>query len=208
MKKKIKCIIFDYGCVISKKQDTGYIKKMSDILNIEENKFIVEYYNYRYDYDKGLITAYQYWEKISQPSNIKITSEIITELIQYDIKSWTDINNAMLAYILDIKNKVNKIAVLSNMNIETLNYVKENFSWIKKFDETIFSCEVGHNKPEKEIYERCIEKIGLNPVDCVLIDDSIENIQGANNYYINTIHYKDFENFKKEMKKNFRLCSN
>jgi putative hydrolase of the HAD superfamily len=47
------------------------------------------------------------------------------------------------------------------------------------FDAVVISGEVGLNKPEPEIFRLGAERIGLEPAECVFVDDLKENCAGA-----------------------------
>ena len=47
------------------------------------------------------------------------------------------------------------------------------------FDGTLISAEERVIKPHREIYDRCLEKFGLDAGECFFIDDSADNIRGA-----------------------------
>ena len=47
------------------------------------------------------------------------------------------------------------------------------------FDGVVISGEVGLHKPEPEIYELGAERVGLQPAECVFVDDLRENCEGA-----------------------------
>jgi putative hydrolase of the HAD superfamily len=47
------------------------------------------------------------------------------------------------------------------------------------FDGVVISGEVGLHKPQPEIFELACERVGLEPGDCVFVDDLRENCEGA-----------------------------
>jgi putative hydrolase of the HAD superfamily len=47
------------------------------------------------------------------------------------------------------------------------------------FDATVISGDVGLHKPQPEIYLLACERLGVQPVACVFVDDLRENIAGA-----------------------------
>jgi len=47
------------------------------------------------------------------------------------------------------------------------------------FDAVVISGEVGLHKPQPEIYTLAAERIGVEPADCVFVDDLRENVEGA-----------------------------
>ncbi len=46
------------------------------------------------------------------------------------------------------------------------------------FDETVISGDVGLHKPQPEIYLLACERLGVEPGDCVFVDDLRENVTG------------------------------
>jgi putative hydrolase of the HAD superfamily len=52
-------------------------------------------------------------------------------------------------------------------------------SFAELFDGVVISGEVGLHKPQPEIFELGAERIGLEPGDCVFVDDLRENCDGA-----------------------------
>ena len=56
-------------------------------------------------------------------------------------------------------------------------------------DGAVFSFEVQATKPEPEIYKALLEKYGLDPTECVFIDDNRKNIIAANQLGMATIHF-------------------
>lgn len=47
------------------------------------------------------------------------------------------------------------------------------------FDAVVISGDVGMHKPEPGIYELACERVGLEPADCVFVDDLRQNCEGA-----------------------------
>ncbi len=55
----------------------------------------------------------------------------------------------------------------------------EKTSLAPLIDEAIFSCSVGVVKPDRRIYEIAAERLGVDPGECVFIDDRAEFVEGA-----------------------------
>jgi epoxide hydrolase-like predicted phosphatase len=47
------------------------------------------------------------------------------------------------------------------------------------FDVVVISAEVGLHKPQPEIYRLAAEQLGVEPRDCIFVDDLRENVEGA-----------------------------
>jgi epoxide hydrolase-like predicted phosphatase len=56
-------------------------------------------------------------------------------------------------------------------------YDRDSFG--KWFDGVVISGEVGLYKPQPEIFKLGAERVGLEPSDCVFVDDLVENCEGA-----------------------------
>jgi putative hydrolase of the HAD superfamily len=57
------------------------------------------------------------------------------------------------------------------------------------FDGTVISGEVGVRKPEPRIYALAAEAIGLEPPDCVFVDDLAGNLKPARELGMATVHH-------------------
>jgi epoxide hydrolase-like predicted phosphatase len=68
-----------------------------------------------------------------------------------------------------------KTALLSNS--WGLDYPREG--WDELFDAVVISGEVGMRKPEPEIYRHAAALLGVEPQECVFVDDLQPNIRGA-----------------------------
>ena len=59
------------------------------------------------------------------------------------------------------------------------------------FDDKIISGHVGLAKPDTKIYQLAIDKFNLVPEKSLFIDDKIENVHGAKQLGIHTIHLEN-----------------
>jgi putative hydrolase of the HAD superfamily len=56
----------------------------------------------------------------------------------------------------------------------------EPIPWLDRlFDVLVFSGDVGVAKPDVEIYRLTVSRLGLEPGECVFVDDLAVNIRGA-----------------------------
>jgi len=201
--KNIKCIVYDYGGVISKKQNKELVNKMCKILNIPAQQFFSFYTKERKDYDSALIDAKTYWTKTIQLMDGQIELKDIDKLIEFDIKSWLDINEETIEYIKSIKDKI-KLALLSNMTFDTLEEIK-NLHWIHYFDTKILSCEEKVSKPDDIIYNICIKKVKVEPQYILFIDDSKVNLNAAQKMGMNILKFTDCESMKNTIENEYVL---
>ena len=172
MKKTgIRALIFDYGGVISKPQNLDSVQEILQILGTDENSFRGVYYAQRKNYDNGQLSGKEYWLNILQYFGLEANESKVNTLIQEDVRSWAQINGPMIRFIEERRAEVEKLAIISNMTRDTLTYIKNHFEWLKVFDEQIYSCEIGINKPDIRIYEFCLRSLDISAQECLFVDD-------------------------------------
>ncbi len=204
-KTKIRALILDYGGVISKPQNSRNLNNILQLLKQDPDDFKEIYQNKRKNYDKGQISGQEYWISILQHYGLEQDDSKITRLIQEDVKGWTEINDLMIQFVKESRGKIHKLAIISNMTRDTLAFMSRHFQWLELFDELIFSCEIGENKPDRRIYEACLSKLEIFPHECLFVDDSVENVNGAMKSGMNVIHFKSFPQFLQELDGKFCL---
>ena len=196
----IEAVIFDYGCVISTRQVKEEVAKMEELAGANPEELWKTYWRYRSEYDCGL-PGKEYWGKVLSFCRVSVDEALIEQLITHDIRSWTVLNRRMLVLIEKIKNSGLKLGLISNMPPDVLNYMKKNFTWLQNrlFNTMIFSCEIRLCKPNPAVFVKCIRDLGLTPEECLFVDDSKVNIQGARDVGLKTIHYTTYNKFLEEI---------
>jgi putative hydrolase of the HAD superfamily len=69
------------------------------------------------------------------------------------------------------------------------------------FDGVVISGDVGIRKPTREIYALGAQRIGLDPVSCVFVDDLPFNLAPAAELGMATIHHRDAEDTIAELER-------
>lgn len=94
-----------------------------------------------------------------------------------------------------------KLFMLSNVDASHINFIDNNFPYIKHIKKRVLSYKVKAVKPEKKIYRHILEKYNLVPEETVFVDDLKANILAARSHGINTIHYTSHNRFVREFNK-------
>lgn len=187
----IKNIIFDIGNVILKYDPINYLLSTYD--DLEEMEYVYEnIFNSKewLDLDRGILTYEEASEKLSKKTRLK-GENILYILSNWKYKSMGEIKSTNI--LIDrLKNEGKyKLYLLSNFHEDAFYYVKEKYNFVHKFDGRVISFEEKLMKPEKEIYERLLDKYGLNAEESIFIDDSKANIDKAKELGFVGIHYED-----------------
>ena len=72
-----------------------------------------------------------------------------------------------------------KLAILSNADLTLRGRLEREMNIHHLFDDIVCSAEVGMAKPEAGIYTLAAERLGLNPGECVFVDDLDANVEAA-----------------------------
>ncbi|MBS1517878.1 MAG: HAD-IA family hydrolase [Bacteroidetes bacterium] len=94
-----------------------------------------------------------------------------------------------------------RLYMLSNVDASHINFIDNNFPYVKHIKNRVLSYKVKAVKPDKKIYRHLINKYRLIPGETLFIDDLRQNILSSNELGLNTIHYTSHKRFLKEFKK-------
>jgi HAD superfamily hydrolase (TIGR01509 family) len=72
-----------------------------------------------------------------------------------------------------------KVSVLSNADGSLRGRLEDELRIQHLFDDIVCSAEVGMAKPEPEIFRLAAGRLGLDPGECVFVDDWDQNIEAA-----------------------------
>jgi putative hydrolase of the HAD superfamily len=90
----------------------------------------------------------------------------------------------------DLKAKGFRICLLSNFSSEGFGWVQEAYDFWKLADEMIISSKVKLAKPDPAIFSLLLSSLGLEPSECLFIDDTLENVEAAEKLGINGFVFK------------------
>lgn len=194
----MKNIVFDLGNVLLDFKPEEYLKQVIKDDNIREIIFKNIFKSGEWlDLDRGVITSKQ-------------AVEIMTgrcpdhkESIEYIMNNWMNMLTRREDTINVLQELYNKnsynLYVLSNFHKQAYQVVVDKHSFFELFAGIVISSQVKSIKPEKEIYEYLLESYSLKPEETVFIDDTEENVKGAEKLCIKTIHYQDADKLKDDL---------
>jgi FMN phosphatase YigB (HAD superfamily) len=69
------------------------------------------------------------------------------------------------------------------------------------FDVSVFSAEEGVRKPDPDIYERALARLGVAPAEAIFVDDRLKNVQGAYRVGMCGLHFADSVGVRQEIRR-------
>ncbi|MFL6350989.1 MAG: HAD family hydrolase [Bryobacteraceae bacterium] len=171
--------MLDYGGVVVHFQSDSDQAKLAQIAGIPRDLFTELYWSERLDYDKDIISGIEYWHSIAQRSGVTLSQRVIQSLIDLDNHSWMQFDSEMWEWIDQLRAAGKRVGLISNMPRDLGEALKSSTQRLTNFDQVTLSYEIHAAKPEPAVYEHCLEGLDTPPQQTLLIDDRIENVQGA-----------------------------
>jgi putative hydrolase of the HAD superfamily len=84
-----------------------------------------------------------------------------------------------------------KLAIINNGTALTLPELKKRHAVDKHFDLFVSSAIEGVRKPDAEIFLRTAKRLKVKPDECLFMDDSLDNIEGAAKVEMKTVWWED-----------------
>jgi 2-haloacid dehalogenase len=78
---------------------------------------------------------------------------------------------------------------LTNWNVEKFSIVRHKYAFFDLFDDIVVSGEVKLIKPDPAIFHLLLQKIDRQPKECLLVDDSLKNVEVARKLGFTAIHF-------------------
>ena len=195
----IKAVIFDYGLVLVRSPMREEFGRMAQVFNVSFELFYQLWESSRDLYDRGDISAEEYWLKLAVKANTSIDSGQIEFLRRVEVEIWSHPYPEMLDWVRQLQTSGIKTGVLSNMPLDLAAYVRTNGHWTESFDFKTLSGEVRMIKPDSAIYEHTLHGLGVSATETLFLDDREPNIRAARKLRIHGIQFSSIGQLKKDL---------
>lgn len=185
----IKAAVFDLGGVVIEFHPVELTQKFGK--DDKEAKLYLDVLSHPdwLEYDRGVYTTDEMAERIYQRTGSSI--ERSKEFFQY-LRNSFDAIKPTWKFIDALKKENIDIYLLSNMNVDTFNHLKETFVIFKAFKGGVISEKVGYCKPEPEIFEVFLKQTGLKTNEFFFLDDTLVNVEQAKKMNWNVYQYNKY----------------
>lgn len=150
------------------------------------------------EYDKGVMSD----EELLQ-GFIDIDPQIESEIRKVFLDASTIVrrNDYAIPWIHALQNKGYRCLYLSNFSGRAHRECAAALDFLPHMDGGILSYQEKIIKPMPEIYQLLIDRYNLTPEECVFLDDTLRNLEAAEQFGIHTILFKDQAQAIEELKK-------
>jgi putative hydrolase of the HAD superfamily len=154
------------------------------------------------EFDKGTLSSEEILKRASERTDISVVE--LREFL-YEILERLTLKLKTMELIKELKREKHRLYILSNLPLETADYLEKKYTIWELFDGIVFSSRIKLIKPSPEIYQYILNKFDLIPEETVFLDDLKENVDAAVREGINGIHFQSAEQAKSELNKLIEL---
>jgi putative hydrolase of the HAD superfamily len=181
-----KAVVFDlFHTLVSLKKTWGdNIPKVYEVLGVSAESWRRELErNIRSLYTDGKKDAFSAVAEMARAIDATIPDQVIETAVRSIVDTFAGallrVPEETLEVLSVLKKRGKRIGLVSNAS------VMEVTAWEQSpiapfFDATVFSCYSGLLKPDRKIYEKCTNDLGVSPEECVFVGDGgSEELEGA-----------------------------
>ncbi|MFQ5585793.1 MAG: HAD family hydrolase [Thermodesulfobacteriota bacterium] len=145
-------------------------------------------------YEKGSVSTGEFYRRAVEMLEVTIPLPEFKRLFS-DIFTANDDLIALLPHLCERY----KLFLLSNTCEMHIEWIEKRFSLLHHFDELILSHQVGHVKPEREIFDTVLARSGLTPEKHFYVDDIFHYTEVAKGLGFQAHHFQSQGGLLKEL---------
>lgn len=181
----IRGIIFDCFGVLYR----GSLEHLSELVPADRRQELMDL---SHGSDYGYISREDYFQQVGALASLS-AGEIEKLTAAQHIR-----NESLMTVVRSLRPQY-KVALLSNVGRGVIERLFTTSELEDLFDVVVLSNEVGMVKPYAEIYELTAARLNLTPQECLMIDDLLVNIEGAQATGMRGIVYQSTEQVQEQL---------
>lgn len=202
-KKSVRTIFFDIGGVVVNAPMANYLKLGCQFFGCEEAILKQATAEHLAALETDRIKSDEFWEGVS----VSVAAAGGKSVPAWKFKGfWEGLltDNLKIDHdLLDLIKRLRahcRVAVLSNV-IKEHAVILQREKIYDHFNPVVLSCNVGLRKPDPKVFIKAAELAKTSKGRCLLVDDSVENLEAAEKAGWRVHHYTEVEEFRMAMYK-------
>lgn len=184
----IKAVIFDVGGVLLRTEDLSGRRKWADRYGLGPWELADVVFNSPAAgaATVGKATEGEVWEAARTALNLSPD-----ELRQFRRDFWSGdrFDDPLLDWVTSLRGRY-RTGILSNAWSNARRFLTRNLKITAAFEELIISAEEGVMKPNADIYDRAVRRLGVGPSESVFVDDVLDNVEAARRFGMSAVHFR------------------
>lgn len=144
-------------------------------------------------------------------SIVKATQELVQQFPEWETAirdfygRWTDMLGGPINDTVEIFKKLKESAqlkhyALTNWQANLFDIALVRYDFLHWFDGRVVSGEEKTRKPFMEFYQRLLDRYNVDPAKAIFVDDNLRNVKAGEELGILSIHFRDADQLKLELK--------
>ena len=183
----IKALIFDVGGVLLRTEDLAPRQKWAERLGLGPWELAEAVFNCPASAAATLGQASEVAIWAAAQERFNLTAGQLAEF-RHDFFAGDRLDETLLAWIAARRGPY-RTGILSNAWGSAREFLTRQPAITAAFDILVISAEEGLRKPQPEIYERALERLGVAAAEAVFVDDLPENVAAAWQAGLTAIHF-------------------
>ena len=205
----VKALVIDFGGVLTSPLQIAMVRfsmelgiELQDLVRVALKAYSGESDDLVHDFETGHVTEEEFCKAFAQRLKDETGVEVESERLVDRIFSGLEIVEEMMEIVITIRRAGFKTALCSNSWGLGL-YPYDRFP--EMFDVVVISGEVGMRKPNRNIFDLTVEKLGLPAETCVFVDDHPGHLKGAADLGMQTVLHRTPDETIAELRRLFEL---
>ncbi len=189
------CIIFDLGEVFIAGLQ-GLEKRVSKRLCIPEEGILESFRkDALFQLMKGRISEDAYLASVLERTGWNLNARSLKRIIR---RNFHRMVQGSLSVLRRLANTY-RVVLHSDHVREWIHYINSVHPFLRLFDERFYSFELGRMKEEPAAFETVLDALGVEPDECLFVDDRIRNVQTAESVGIRSIRFHNSRRLRHDL---------
>ena len=141
-------------------------------------------------FDTGLLSIKQHDEMVAELTAVSL------DVVTRNLRERSKRHDKLIDFIAELR-KSYRVGMLSNIGYGGIDVFFSEEERTLLFDAVVLSSDIGVTKPHQEAFQEIARRLGVEPDECVMIDDREDNCRGAEAAGMQAILYKNFTQTKR-----------
>jgi epoxide hydrolase-like predicted phosphatase len=185
----IRAVIWDVGGVLVRTEDQRSRDRLAERFGLSRSELeeLVFGHEAGKRAQRGEVSYKAHWEILGK--ELRLSPGNIEEF-QRAFWAGDKLDHELINYIRSLRGRY-KTGLLSNAFSDLRHMVEAVWKIGDAFDVLVISAEVGVVKPDPQIYQIALEKLGVDAQEAVFIDDFDRNVAAARELNLHGIHFRN-----------------
>jgi len=177
----IKAVLFDFGGVLTESGKSGFIaESIAEVYGISVDQLDIRRDHYLLRRGRGDEAAL--FDRLNKQFGKQVTKQMYLDKVHGMFKT----SHEVYELAKRLRKHGVQTGILSNIFAMDAEVLREQGQY-DGFDPVILSCDEGYAKPELELYNIAIKKLGVKPEEILFVDDQQKCIGPAKKLGIATV---------------------